>query len=324
VAALIGADAVADEVGLAAGLTLPDGAGAPHAATNISAADDRSAMSLTPEEYYESVVNPRTDDGPLSFDHHRPSPAPEVPVSSVRSSIALLGASLILLTLAAPAAARTSATLVVEALRLPSHAAADSAAGRRYRGLTECTDTAHRFEGGHQARTYRWSFKSSTTPAGMNTNATLAILKKSFSNITGANNNCGRPDNVSATHQYLGTTSIKPNCNRPDGHNVIGFGHLGFGILAVTCFWIRGGRITEADMKITTGERWALSMKGCRGDMVLLESTITHEAGHVFGLDHVGEMKHGRQTMSPYIDGPCENNETTLGLGDMLGLEQMY
>ena len=93
------------------------------------------------------------------------------------------------------------------------------------------------------------------------------------------------------------------------------------GVLAVTCYWIRGGKIVEADMRITTRESWALSLANCHGDMPLLESTITHEAGHVFGLDHVGERKHGRLTMSPFLDGPCNDNEATLGLGDMLGLE---
>ena len=96
------------------------------------------------------------------------------------------------------------------------------------------------------------------------------------------------------------------------------------GVLAVTCFWLRNGRMTEADIKINNRESWALTMTSCHGDMPLLESTITHEAGHVFGRDHVGEKRHGRLTMSPYLDGPCNDNEATLGLGDMRGLEALY
>jgi hypothetical protein len=56
----------------------------------------------------------------------------------------------------------------------------------------------------------------------------------------------------------------------------------------------------------------------------MLEAVLTHEAGHVFGLAHVGESRHGRLTMSPYIDGVCNNQESTLGLGDLRGLEALY
>jgi hypothetical protein len=95
-------------------------------------------------------------------------------------------------------------------------------------------------------------------------------------------------------------------------------------VLAVTCFWISNGRIVEADMRINNREHWGLSLANCGGDMPMLEATVTHEAGHVFGLGHVGERRHGRLTMSPYIDGPCQNGEATLGWGDLRGLQQIY
>ena len=57
---------------------------------------------------------------------------------------------------------------------------------------------------------------------------------------------------------------------------------------------------------------------------LMMEALVTHEVGHAFGLAHVGEGNHGRLTMSVYIDGLCENQEATLGLGDMKGLEALY
>jgi len=205
---------------------------------------------------------------------------------------------------------------------MPSHAAQSTSAV----GIAPppCQDGAFRTLGAWQHATYKWSFKAASTPTGLNKSSVADKLRKSFGNVTHAHNDCGRADKISATHQYLGTTTRSPSCNAPDGHNVVGFGKLDLGVLAVTCYWISGTRIVEADMKITTRESWALSQSSCRGAMPMLEATITHEAGHVFGLGHVGETRHGRLTMSPYLDGPCENNEATLGKGDMLGLESMY
>ena len=56
----------------------------------------------------------------------------------------------------------------------------------------------------------------------------------------------------------------------------------------------------------------------------MMESLVIHEVGHAYGLGHVSENRHGRLTMSGYIDGLCENQETTLGKGDMLGLESLH
>ena len=55
-----------------------------------------------------------------------------------------------------------------------------------------------------------------------------------------------------------------------------------------------------------------------------MEALVTHEVGHAYGLGHVGEANHGRQTMSTFIDGLCENQEATLGRGDVLGLRDLY
>jgi len=233
--------------------------------------------------------------------------------------LGLVGSLVMLFASATPAAAQQPLTLVVDAVRLGSGAepAAIQAA------LPACSDTAFNKEGAKQGGTYKWSFKASSTPSYLTKSAVAAALQQSLSNMTNEHNDCGRPDTVSATHQYLGTTSRAPNCGAPDGVNVIGFASLGNGILAVTCYWTSGSRIVEADVKISPAVTWALSLTGCH-NKPLLQSTMTHEAGHVFGLAHVGESKHGRLTMSPYIDGMCEDNETTLGLGDMLGLESLY
>ncbi len=246
-------------------------------------------------------------------------------MSKVSRLAALIGALAVVLAMAAPAAAAAapSTRLVVEQILMPAQAAAHSSRNVGI-ALPPCQDGAYRLEGAKQTSTYKWSFKASSTPAGLSKSSVAATLKKSFHNVTGSYNDCGLADQVSATDHYLGKTSRSPNCNFRDGHNVVGFGRLPAGVLAVTCYWIRGGKILEADMRITTRESWALSLSSCHGNMPMLESTITHEAGHVFGLDHVGENKHGRLTMSPYLDGPCELNEATLGKGDVNGLRALY
>lgn len=239
-----------------------------------------------------------------------------------RRVLTLLAMAVLGATFFAPAAAAAPLLFHVEELRLTSTAQAQPVRINAAPG--PCADSAYRPLGASQpGGSYSWSYNAASTPKYLAKAGVVGVLNKSFSNITDVNNDCGLPDNVSATHTYLGTTTTKAKCGRRDSHNVIGFKALEFGVLAVTCYWTRGGQITEADMQITTLERWALSPTSCFNEMIL-EATVTHEAGHVFGLDHVGERKHGRLTMSPYIDGSCDDNESTLGWGDIRGLEAMY
>ncbi len=77
-------------------------------------------------------------------------------------------------------------------------------------------------------------------------------------------------------------------------------------------------------MVINSAMPWALSQEECLGWEELLEATATHEFGHIFGLAHVSERLHGDLTMSPTSNGPCDAEEISLGLGDILGLEELY
>jgi hypothetical protein len=194
-----------------------------------------------------------------------------------------------------------------------------------------CSDGKYNFlaAGAHWQQSLNWSFRASSVPAGLSTSGALAAIKRGFANVTTARNDCGRADNVGATSKYLGTTTRRPavtsngSCGARDGHNVVGFAPLGGYYAGYTCIWWDGGKIVEADMRLDSGTSWALSSTGCSNGL-MMEALVTHEAGHAFGLAHVAESKHGRLTMSVYIDALCENQESTLGLGDLRGLEALY
>ena len=233
-----------------------------------------------------------------------------------------LVAAIAVLVLAAPPAG--AATLHVDELHMAPDAQTSPFARNVGVAPPACADPAfHQISGPWPNNHYSWSFNSSSTPGYLNKNGVRDVLNESFSNITNAHNNCGMPDKVSATHTFLGTTDTATNCAKRDTHNVVGFHSLPAGVLAVTCYWTKNGHMVEADIQINNRESWTLSLNGCFKE-VMLEATMTHEAGHVFGLNHVGERKHGRLTMSPVVDGPCQNSESTLGKGDILGLEAIY
>jgi hypothetical protein len=212
----------------------------------------------------------------------------------------------------------------MQQIALPVTSSAGAAATR-----SPCQDGAYSLIGGRWNKTVHWTFNAASTPAGLTKAAAEAAILKSFNNITHAFNDCGRGDNVSAKHAYDGRATRGPNiskrgyCTPADGRNAVAFGRLPWGILAVTCTRRLGSFIGEADIRINNRYSWAASVKTCH-NQELIEPTITHEVGHVFGLGHVGERKHPLLTMSTASDGACNNAASTLGLGDMKGLEALY
>lgn len=195
--------------------------------------------------------------------------------------------------------------------------------------LAPCTDAAFTLGGWRWTTTFQWSLAARPIPTNLRRKAVARSLVMAVTNMTDAHNDCGRPDQVSAAAVYLGTTDRRPGvtmtggCGASDGWNVVGFGRLPKGITGLTCVWTIGDRIVEADVRLNTRFPWATSLATCDGE-VMVEAVATHEFGHVLGLDHVSERKHGRLTMSPRLDGRCELAEATLGLGDLLGLEALY
>lgn len=191
-----------------------------------------------------------------------------------------------------------------------------------------CGDDAYSLSGDRWHEPFEWYLSLKSIPSTMTKDEVLAIVQRAFDNITKARNDCGLPDRVSAEAIYIGTTSEVP-CELSNEHNVIGFGrvprYLGAGAIAYMCpFHDDNGDIFAADIVLNTKVSWALSVDSCSGRQELLEPTLTHEIGHVFGLGHVGERKHGELTMSTRSNGFCHDEESTLGLGDILALEELY
>jgi hypothetical protein len=194
-----------------------------------------------------------------------------------------------------------------------------------------CGDGAYNLEGFHWASDYHWLFHASSTPSGVSASAVETGLQVAANAITHERNSCGLTDRVSATNSYGGHTAAAPNisaagtCGTRDGKNVIGFGGLPAGTLGLTCAWFGADHVAlEADVKLSTRYHWFTQgvPSGC-SNRYGIEQVGTHELGHVYGLAHVGQAKHGELTMSPY-SYPCRNEKLSLGLGDVRGLRALY
>lgn len=184
----------------------------------------------------------------------------------------------------------------------------------------------------------KWYFNPRTIPGELSRKGAKRAVSKGTANIAGVQDACGIRDRVPYRMVYQGSTRDSAelgtggNCTGNDGTTVVSFGTLPDSALAVLCTVTvdeRGennDRVKWSDLMLNKAHyNWTTrpTARSCRGKYDV-ESTVTHERGHTFGLAHVSESDHGNLTMSDRSNGPCQSSERSLGRGDAKGLNNKY
>jgi hypothetical protein len=206
-------------------------------------------------------------------------------------------------------------------------------------GPSECSDRAFNLRDYKAFVVLRGYFNTNSTPNGLSRRAAVRAVRRGTADVFDSRNNCHMGDRVpdQIGMSYEGSINARAqvgtggNCIGQDRKSVVSFGTLRSSALAVTCTerHLIDGKwhtkwsdimINKAHFKWTTRPR----SRSCNGLKYVVESTVAHERGHTFGLDHVSESTHGNLTMSDRSNGPCQLSERSLGRGDVLGLARKY
>jgi hypothetical protein len=132
-------------------------------------------------------------------------------------------------------------------------------------------------------------------------------------------------------------SGIKPPARKKDGKNVISWGNLAGGTLAVTQIYIQGTKILEFDMTFNKLYSWANYLSagevgtscGSLGSQFDVEHIAAHETGHAYGLSHPAGSDGQLSTADPrltmyYAGGTGEVHNRTLNTGDVTGIRFVY
>lgn len=158
-----------------------------------------------------------------------------------------------------------------------------------------------------------WLFRRASVPEGLGRFRSQYSLQAAHQVWSRARNECRSGDDISLQFRFDGDTKRKAGY---DGSNVVDFGPLGAGALAMSYTWYSGGHILEADLRLNrTDYRWTNRPGGKNRFQV--ENVAAHEIGHQLGLDDLDDP-HGALTMFGRISRG-EMSKTTLGRGDLRG-----
>jgi len=205
-----------------------------------------------------------------------------------------------------------------------------------------CKENAFNYEGPLWANTGIptdvWFYNESTASrAGLGVSATTSDIKQAATNMTHGINNCGFAEggfNVQNvfkgnTGKFANVTSAaKCSSNFPDGQNTVSFGPFDSShpnTLAVTCIAFKTDSngteaMVEADTYIGSNRHMVDKFPSRCTNSFDLQSTMTHEFGHAFGMDHETSGTH--EVMYPF-ESPCALRRH-LGGGDWSGMAGLY
>jgi hypothetical protein len=124
-------------------------------------------------------------------------------------------------------------------------------------------------------------------------------------------------------------TSIKTY--KYDGVNIVAWGRAPSGAIAVTYTWYNPatGQVVEQDIILSASLPWSYTQASnpdaACGDLYSydVQNILTHEVGHVFGLDDLYDTADQDLTMYGY-GAKGELKKDTLGRGDLLGMADLY
>ena len=161
-----------------------------------------------------------------------------------------------------------------------------------------------------------WRFNRRTTPDEITKEKTLLTTRAAHRVWPQAQSNCVERSRFSFAYNYLGPSARHP---KYDGANIVDFGALGHGALAVNSTWYTSSnRIVEVDLRLNKEDYMWTNVPGVKNRYQVM-NVIAHELGHQVGLDDLGSPHRGL-TMFGQI-GKGEMNKVTLGRGDLRGAD---
>ncbi|MFH9428066.1 matrixin family metalloprotease [Streptomyces sp. NPDC017615] len=197
-----------------------------------------------------------------------------------------------------------------------------------------CSDGAYTTADRKEYGTYNWYIGDGGMPGGLSRTDAKWAFYDAIDNITDSYNNCGYSDSVGAKTNFLSETSYEADvntssqCTDRDGLSTWDAGDLKSGVVATTCSWtwpMPGVKndLREADVRFNTHDYdFTNKPTSSCSNKYDIRSVGTHEAGHVFGLGHVGS---GHENLTMYTNSfVCSTKARTLGKGDVLGLRGIY
>lgn len=200
-----------------------------------------------------------------------------------------------------------------------------------------CSDGAYSLTGTEMfSQPYKWYIGDGGMPGSLSQANAQKAFADAINNITGSYNDCGYTDQVSATSQYMGTTTYESDMTAAntcaayadrDGKSTWDAGDLKSGTLARTCWWFvdsgqTNKQTVEADVRYNTADYDFTDHPSTCTYQYDVRAVGTHEAGHIFGLGHVTT---GHNNLTMYTNTmSCDTKERTLGKGEILGLRALY